>query len=334
MSRLVTSISNFNLLELEQEGRGIFPPRNNHHHHHLHNHNHNHPRARGASDEGEALGGAAGMRGGYGALPSGSPSPSSLLMAPSPSGRTPPAVRNLDELEPVLFKIAEASERVLRSQKKTTSEYLATHSEMALYNARDDESDSDDDQSQQTEEDEEGGGGYFRVKEGEDYDDATGGGLRSVHGIRLAAGAELGPDGQPPRTPGLSHHRRDATDSGNLKRHLRTTSSMGLFINLLVTFLYMANQYVVAPTSGAYSEALGESKFMSGVIIGLSPLAALLSALVYSHWTNYSFKEPLICAISFAVVGNLLYGMALQYNSEEMIFLGRLLSGLGAPRGK
>jgi len=174
-------------------------------------------------------------------------------------------VRNISDVEPVLKRISELSERVLESQQRTTSEYLASHSIMALENKREEEGSDDEDEEK--------------------------------------------------------------------KKPSRVTSGIGLFLNLLVTFLYMANQYVVAPTSGQYSEILGESKAMSGLIIGLSPTAALVSALFYSKWTNYSFKEPLVTAITFAVAGNLLYGLALQNDSETMIFLGRLLSGLGAPRG-
>lgn len=110
----------------------------------------------------------------------------------------------------------------------------------------------------------------------------------------------------PPRTPSPHQQRRDTESlesKSSLKRHQRSTSALGLVVNLLITFLYMANQYVVAPTSGAYSELLGESKFMSGVIIGLSPLAALVSALVYSHWTNYSFKVSVLGVLVHGLLG-------------------------------
>jgi hypothetical protein len=41
------------------------------------------------------------------------------------------------------------------------------------------------------------------------------------------------------------------------KRTVRVTSNTGLFLSLFVTFLYQMNQYVVAPTSGEYSDRLG-----------------------------------------------------------------------------
>ena len=191
---------------------------------------------------------------------------------------TPPAqsqssqqlLRTVSDLEPVLKRLAEAEEKVVRSQQRTTSEYLATHSIMALeIKAEDEGEDGEDDEA-------------------------------------------------------VSHHELIGG---------KITSKYGLFLNLLVTFLYMANQYVVAPTSAEYSHVMGQSEAMSGLIIGLSPAAALLSALVYSVWTNYSFKDPLVVAVSLAAVGNLMYATALQCDSSNMLFLGRIVSGLGAPRG-
>ena len=117
------------------------------------------------------------------------------------------------------------------------------------------------------------------------------------------------------------------------KRVPRVTSSAGLFLSLFVTFLYQMNQYVVAPTSGLYSDKLGMSAGLSGLIIGLSPLAALVSAMIYSVWTNYSFKQPLVISLVFLVAGNLFYAIALQCESPRFIFVGRLLTGLGGPRG-
>ena len=175
--------------------------------------------------------------------------------------------RSLSDLEPVLRRISETQDRVTQSQKQTTSEYLATHSIMALERYATDEDDDDEE------------GGF------------------------------------------LPHFET------------RTTSKLGLFLNLLVSFLFMTNHYVVAPTSGQYSALLGQSEAMSGMIIGLSPSAAFISGAVYSYWTNTSFKQPMLAAVTLLVVGNLLYAMALQCDSYVMLFLGRFLCGLGAPRG-
>ena len=183
---------------------------------------------------------------------------------------------SMSNLEPVLLRISEASERVMKNQKESAGEYMAVHSMMGLEMAvrdmdRSDEEDSDDE---------------------------------AVKGA------------QP-----------------KMKRTPRVTSNTGLFLSLFVTFLYQMNQYVVAPTSGQYSDKLGMSAGLSGLIIGLSPLAALVSAMIYSVWTNYSFKQPLVTSLLFLVSGNLFYAMALQCQSPHYIFIGRLLTGLGGPRG-
>ena len=107
---------------------------------------------------------------------------------------------------------------------------------------------------------------------------------------------------------------------------------MSLVVNLIVTFLYQANQYIVAPTSAEYAHRLGMTAAMSGLIIGLSPAAALVSSLLYSQWTNTSFRQPLLLCVVCAVSGNILYGAALQHNSVLMMVIGRLLVGFGCPR--
>lgn len=110
------------------------------------------------------------------------------------------------------------------------------------------------------------------------------------------------------------------------------TDSVGLAVHHLLTFLYLANQYVVAPSSAEYAMRLGMGSAMSGMIIGLTPLAALLSSLLYSMWSNVSFKRPMLVSVLCALLGNLLYGMALQTDSALLIVLGRLLTGFGGPR--
>jgi len=96
--------------------------------------------------------------------------------------------RSISDLEPILKSIDDAANRVMLSQNISTSEYMASHSIMALDIANSD---------------------LMSEEAGLKEDEAT-------------------------------------------KKNLKKTSQTGLYLNLLVTFLYMANQYVVAPTSGQY----------------------------------------------------------------------------------
>lgn len=121
----------------------------------------------------------------------------------------------------------------------------------------------------------------------------------------------------------------------NKRRHFRDEFRMkfGLYLNLIMTFVFTMNQYVIAPTSGQYARMLGMSPAMGGCIIGFSPLATLLGALIYSKWSNYSFRDPLLACVLCGIFGNLMYATALQCDSPALIFAGRLIGGLGGPRG-
>ena len=53
------------------------------------------------------------------------------------------------------------------------------------------------------------------------------------------------------------YHTGEIISTRRKKRLEIITSTTGLYLNLLITFLYQANQYVVAPTSGEYAALLG-----------------------------------------------------------------------------
>jgi len=103
-------------------------------------------------------------------------------------------------------------------------------------------------------------------------------------------------------------------------------------LNLLSTFLYMTNYYIVAPTSGSYAEKVGANVTLSATIIGMTPVAALVSTLLYSWWTSRSYKWALIFASVCSAFGNLFYACGLPYGSLKMILIGRLLNGFGSAR--
>lgn len=103
-------------------------------------------------------------------------------------------------------------------------------------------------------------------------------------------------------------------------------------VNLASTFLYMTNYYIVAPTSGAYAARLGMSEALSGAIIGMTPCAALAASILYSWWSNRSYRHALLFAATCSIVGDVLYALALPFESIPLIFLGRLLNGFGGAR--
>lgn len=64
----------------------------------------------------------------------------------------------------------------------------------------------------------------------------------------------------------------------------------------------------------------------------MTSVAALVSTLLYSWWTSYSYKSALIFASTCSVVGNLLYAAGLPCQSLSIVMLGRLLNGFGSAR--
>jgi sugar phosphate permease len=105
-----------------------------------------------------------------------------------------------------------------------------------------------------------------------------------------------------------------------------------LTLNLLSAFMYCMNYYIVEPSSTKYVNALGASDNYSGLLIGMMPIAALCSAVVYSIWTNHCFRVPLLVSGSLLIVGNVLYASALKSNSITVALGGRFLTGLGGPK--
>ncbi|KAL7456903.1 LOW QUALITY PROTEIN: hypothetical protein ACHAWC_008601 [Mediolabrus comicus] len=103
-------------------------------------------------------------------------------------------------------------------------------------------------------------------------------------------------------------------------------------LNLCSTFLYMANYYIVAPTCGEYAARVGSSEAMGGIVIGMTPNAALVATILYGWWSNHSYKSALIFAATCSVLGNITYALALSYNSIWLVMIGRFLNGFGSAR--
>jgi hypothetical protein len=130
----------------------------------------------------------------------------------------------------------------------------------------------------------------------------------------------------------LMGEEEEEDDTTDEKAGQTKPSEFSNLLNLLSTFLYMTNYYIVAPSSGTYAVKLGGSAALSGIIIGMTPVAALVSTVLYSWWTSYSYKAALIFASSCSLIGNVLYATGLPYNSLALVMLGRLLNGFGSAR--
>jgi hypothetical protein len=91
------------------------------------------------------------------------------------------------------------------------------------------------------------------------------------------------------------------------------------------------NYYIVAPTANNYATALGTDGAFGATLIGASSFAALFSAFLYSFWyTSGSFRSALLFSALCPFVGNLMYALAISYDSMKLAIWGRILVGFGS----
>lgn len=104
-----------------------------------------------------------------------------------------------------------------------------------------------------------------------------------------------------------------------------------MILNLLSILLYTINYYIVAPTANAYAIGLGLDGAFGATLIGASSFSALFSAFVYSLWyTQSTFKSALIFSATCPLLGNIIYALAISYDSMPLALLGRILCGFGS----
>jgi hypothetical protein len=101
---------------------------------------------------------------------------------------------------------------------------------------------------------------------------------------------------------------------------------MSLILNLVNTFLYMVNTYIIVPTADDYAVSLGAAATVCGIIIGSMAVAQVFSSVYFSAWSNRSYFRPLVFS-SILFLGNLLYALAYDLNSLIVLLIGRLLCG-------
>ncbi|XP_044501628.1 SPX domain-containing membrane protein At4g22990-like [Mangifera indica] len=107
---------------------------------------------------------------------------------------------------------------------------------------------------------------------------------------------------------------------------------MSLLLNLVNTFLYMVNTYIIVPTADNYSLSLGAAATVCGVIIGSMAVAQVFSSIYFSAWSNRSYLKPLVFSSIVLLIGNTLYALAYDLNSIAVLLAGRLFCGLGSAR--
>lgn len=107
---------------------------------------------------------------------------------------------------------------------------------------------------------------------------------------------------------------------------------MSLLLNLVNTFLYMVNTYIIVPTADDYSMSLGAAATVCGIVIGAMAVAQLFSSIYFSAWSNRSYFRPLVFSSMMLFLGNTMYALAYDCNSIAVLIIGRLFCGLGSAR--
>jgi hypothetical protein len=108
-------------------------------------------------------------------------------------------------------------------------------------------------------------------------------------------------------------------------------NSRSMIINLMSTLLYTVNYYIVAPTANHYAILLGTDGAFGATLVGASSFAAIFAAFLYSLWyTKSSFRSALLMSAVCPCLGNLLYAVAISYQSIQIAIWGRILVGFGS----
>ena len=104
-----------------------------------------------------------------------------------------------------------------------------------------------------------------------------------------------------------------------------------MILNLVSILLYTVNYYIIAPTANHYAVVLGADGAYGATLIGASSFSAIIAAILYSYWyTTSSFKSVLLFSTLCPLCGNLIYGLAISYDSMSMAISGRFLCGFGS----
>jgi MFS family permease len=107
---------------------------------------------------------------------------------------------------------------------------------------------------------------------------------------------------------------------------------MTLFLTVISSFFYMGNFYLLSVAAKDYAKHLDMPASFSGLLTGLNWAAAVVFAFVYSFWSNYQFKIPTVICAFIVALGNLLYFIAWDADLAILLFVGRMLIGVGGPR--
>jgi hypothetical protein len=107
---------------------------------------------------------------------------------------------------------------------------------------------------------------------------------------------------------------------------------INILLSLTHTFLFTMNGFIVQPSNPGYLQKLNASPFLTGFILGMTPLAAVVSTFGYSELVNKGYKKSYVISLGCLIFGNFLYAFADYLSSVLIMALGRMFVGLGGAR--
>lgn len=113
---------------------------------------------------------------------------------------------------------------------------------------------------------------------------------------------------------------------------LSSMNQINIQLSLFHTFFYQFLYFISQPTNSEYLNKMGIDSSLNGLIMAATPIAAIFSVIIFSVWSNRSYKMPMIVTLLCFVLGNLLYSLAFHFKSGIIVWLGRLIIGFGSGR--
>lgn len=127
-----------------------------------------------------------------------------------------------------------------------------------------------------------------------------------------------------------------ATTAGIFEPHPKEDHAvgtlLGISINCLNSALYMSNYNLLVPSVRSFLNHIGALPTAAGIVIGCCDLASMPSTVGYSLWTNNQYKLPLMFSGTACLVGNLILALSYDSKSLPLLYVARLVTGIGAAR--
>jgi hypothetical protein len=127
----------------------------------------------------------------------------------------------------------------------------------------------------------------------------------------------------------LNSYRKKSLDSEIL---FTSENLNNIYLTFVHSFMFMFAYSIVIPTNCIFMNKIGESKYNSGLALGMTPIGTIFSLFLDRKITDYSYKKPLILSASLYILSAILYIIAGSVKSFTLVLLSRFILGVGSFR--